>query len=228
MVKAFLPTFVVVALLGLTGGCLEFEQQFLILPDGSAEITLNYSLEEARLANLATGQAAIEELQGAKLPTGEPANLNWMFNEEAVRRFFTGEGIKLERYITYTRNDRKVVQAACTVKNLRKTLSSGKFGDFTLKKNPAGNWVFHMDLPVAENGATPDDARIRELKTLCRGMKLKLAVETPSELLASSGNPKVDGHQAVWLFEPARDDTFLRQPPAVEVIFSGAKLNWPE
>lgn len=209
-------------------GCVEFEQRLLILPDGSGEIAFTYSVEESQLNTLTHAQAAVESLQGRgqQAQNRTAAQLQWMFNTEVARQFFSGDGIKLERYLVFTRGERKVVQVLCAVKNMRQALATGRFGDFTLTRNADGNWVLGMELP--EGPEKVSDERVAQLKTLCKGLKLKLVIQTPTAITAKLGGGKAEDQRVEWDFDLDKDDTFLRSMRPIQVVFDGQKLNWAD
>ena len=200
----------------LAAGCIEFEQIMVIRGDGGGAITLHYTVDEQLLAAQADAQRAVEAAQTGAKVTSPLEQLNWIFNEEKARAWFSDDGIRVQRYVTGTRNGNRSVTVDCTVESFPKALATGKFGALTLVKTENGPFRLHADLP--QGAPVTDPARIERLKALTKGMKLQFIVQAPGRILTAPG-AETAGRTVRWTFDPAKDDSCLKNPPAIDLTY---------
>ncbi len=205
-----------VAALALAAGCVEFEEAFVIRADGGGAVTLHYSVDEQLLAAQADAQRVAEGAQAGAKVTSPAEQLNWILNEERARAWFTEEGVRLQRYTAASRNGRRTVTIECTVENFPKALASGKFGAFSIVKTEKGPFRLHADLP--QGAPVTDPAQLERLKALTKGMRLQFSVQAPGKILTAPG-AEVAGRTARWVFDPAKNDACLKNPPAIDLTY---------
>jgi hypothetical protein len=212
------------AALLFAAGCVEFDQTIVIDKSGSAVFTLSYSFDDTLMATFTSAQRVIEGWQkGQPLPAGDP--LFWLTSEEAAKTYFSGNGISLQKYRNQVREGRRLVHVTCAAKEVRAALATGKFGRFKLDRNEYGNYQLTADWAAESEPAEVPEEQVKRLRTLCRGMKLGLAIQTPTNILATSGE-KVRENAVLWRFDLERDDSFLRQLPPIRVVFRNRDLDW--
>jgi hypothetical protein len=101
-------------------------------------------------------------------------------------------------------------------------LATGKLGDLRLGKTAAGDWWLHgADAPERKGRKLSED-ELEKMRALCDDLWLKLVVETPTPVVRTTAKDK-GGREVTWLFDPGRDDSFLRERPQIEVVFEGSK-----
>jgi hypothetical protein len=207
----------------LAAGCLEFEQRIELRADGSAQIALNYAVDEGLAPAHAAAAASIGEWRGGA--GGTRPRPPWQLSEADARRHFSGDGMELERFATRTRNGRLRAEILCRATNARAALASGRAGVFDLAPAGDGNWRLRAVLPETPERPPLDDRRTEEIQALCRGLVLRLQVTVPTRIVAAPG-ATIDGKTATWVFDAAADPAFIRTPPRIEVVFSGSGLDW--
>ena len=212
------------AALLLTAGCVEFDQTIVIDKSGSAVISLSYTFDETLMATFASAQRVLEGWQTGQ-PVAAQDPLFWLTNEELAKSYFSGNGITLQKYRNQVNQGRRLVHVVCNATDIRKALATGKFGRFAIVRNEYGNYLFSADLGAAGEGAELPEEQVKRLRTLCRGLKLGLAVQTPTNILATSGEKAAD-NVVLWRFDLERDDTFLRKLPPIRVVFRNRDLDW--
>jgi hypothetical protein len=207
--------------LAFGAGCVHLDQEIHIEKGGSGKILYHYSVESAKLGTIADGQATIEEWQGFA-PASERKGLHWFFNEDAVRRYFSGTGMQVERFRPYSGRGRRHVEIRVTVDNAAEALATGKFGAFILEPTPAGTRRFRADLPgePAKEGDA-DVGELEKLRALCSGLRLGLRVVVPGKVLRTTA-PSKTRTSAEWLFDVEQDPAFLLAPPKIELEYRPA------
>ncbi|MEI8079177.1 MAG: hypothetical protein WCH61_06075, partial [bacterium] len=208
----------------LGAGCLELDQRVTINADGSGEAEFRYTVPERTLPVLASGQARVLELQGRPPAANAltPNRLYWFLSEEATRTWFAGTPLKLASYTTTTSDGQRLVAILVRATDMRKALNSGLLGDFKLTRTGIGDYTLAAQLPETEAApeTVPDAKRLKSLQDALQGMKLRLRLQTPTPIIATSApNPSI--MQATWEFEPARQPELFSHPPKIEVTFSG-------
>ena len=209
----------------LAAGCIDFQESIVIKRDGSGMIGLQYSIDEQLVNGFAEARKTVDEWQTG-VALAEKGKAVWMGGEGAARKYFAGDGITVNHYAAVTRDGRSTVQIVCDVADVQKALATGKFGNLILARNDQGDFDLRADLPPDPSGRPPvNDARSEQFKALTRGLKLAFRVQTPTQILSAAG-ATVKENRADWLFDAAADDSFLRKMPRIELVFSGAGLDW--
>ncbi|MDX9979455.1 MAG: hypothetical protein RBU25_05320 [Lentisphaeria bacterium] len=204
------------SLLGLlAAGCIHLEQRVQINPNGSGVVTYEYSVAEDVFATLAAGHLAIGSWQSPPA-----AGLSWFASERAVNEHFTAPEFEVQLYRASRRDGRRAVRIVVLAPNLQQALDTGKLGDFRLARTPEGNWRFASLPPGGPPAVKPSEAEVARLRALCDDLWLRLEVSTPGPVLATTAKDRRE-RQAVWLFDPATDDSFLRARPRIELVYQG-------
>ena len=208
----------VVALVLAGHGCVHLTQTIVIRPNGSGTVTYRYSVAEEHLANLATGRRVIEQWQGAA-PGAGVLRLNWILNEAAAERHFSGEGVKLKHYRIRSRNGRRVVDVVVYLADAAEALRSARFGDFDLSSLEAG--ITRLRATIAGTAEQPavSPAQLAELRALCAGLRLVLKVQVPGKIVETTAHT-VEGTTATWIFDAAGDPGFLAETPVIDLAFA--------
>ena len=208
----------IIVLLALWGaGCVELEQVMVIRADGGGAITLHYLIDSQLLAAQASAQKAVEGMQTGEVPADKTAEqLKWILNEEKARAYFSDDNIRLQRYSSVMNSGKQSVTIECTMDNVSKALTTGKFGTFSLIKTEAGPYRLHADLP--QGGEVSDPAKLERLRALTKGLKLQFAVQVPGKILTAPG-AEIAGRTARWTFNPAQNDACLKTPPAIDLTY---------
>lgn len=206
----------ILSLLGLlAAGCIHLEQRVQINPNGSGVVTYEYSVAEDVFAALAAGHLAIGSWQSPPA-----AGLSWFASERAVNEHFTAPEFEVQLYRTSRRDGRRAVRIVLLTPSLQRALDTGKLGDFRLARTPEGNWRFASQPPAGPAAAKPSEAEVARLRALCDDLWLRLEVSTPAPILDTTAKDRRE-RQAVWLFDPATDDSFLRARPRIELVYRG-------
>lgn len=201
----------------LTAGCLHLEQDIVWHADGRATVVTRYSVAEESLELLATGQRVIQGWQADRAPASAPA-LNWFFSRASADEFFQGKGIRLERHRVETRDGRRHVEVRVVAEDARRAFASGRFGDFALVTDAAGDQSLTARLVATpETAALTPEARVR-LRELCRGLRLVLSVTVPGQILSTTAH-RQDGQRATWVFDADADASFLERTPEIAITF---------
>lgn len=206
----------ILSLLGLlAAGCIHLEQRVQINPNGSGVVTYEYSVAEDVFAALAAGHLAVGSWQSPPA-----AGLSWFASERAVNEHFTAPEFEVQLYRVNRRDGRRVIRIVVLTPSLQRALDTGKLGDFRLARTPEGNWRFASQPPAGPAAAKPSEAEVARLRALCDDLWLRLEVSTPAPILDTTAKDRRE-RQAVWLFDPATDDSFLRVRPRIELVYRG-------
>lgn len=198
----------------LLGGCIHLEQRIQINPNGSGVITYDYSVAEETFGTVASGRMAIGSWQNPPV-----AGLDWFASERAVNEYFAGDQFEVQHYRISRKGGRRQVRIIVLAKDIQAALATGKIGDFRLDQTPEGNWRFHSAAP-AKPAKKLTDEELDKLRALCDDLWLRLVVATPYPIVEATTKDKEET-QATWLFDPAADDSFLRERPRIEVTYQG-------
>ncbi len=198
----------------LLGGCIHLEQRVQINPNGSGLITYDYSVAEETFGTVAAGKMAIGSWRNP--PVG---GLNWFASERAVNEYFAGDQFEVQYYRISRKGGRREVRIIVLAKDLQAALATGKIGDFRLEQTPEGNWRFHNAVPDKPAKKLTED-ELDRLRALCDDLWLRLVVVTPGPIVEATTKDKEET-QATWLFDPAADDSFLREHPRIDVTYQG-------
>ena len=227
------PLFVRAASLGigvllavLASGCVHLEQRVEIESDGTARVFYHYSVAEDAFETLQTAQRVVEHWQGRPPPASD-GQLNWFFSRDQAASHFSGNGLRLASFRDYTKVGRKHVELSVVAEDIFKALSSGKFGLFSLSRTEDGNWRLLADLATDPGPHELTEEQLTHLRALCDDLWLCLEVTAPTHILESTAS-EVRGSRAKWVFDPGNDESFLKQTPRIELVFSGKRLDWEE
>jgi hypothetical protein len=210
----FRSTFLLLPCL-LAAGCIHLEQRIQINPNGSGVVTYEYSVAEDTFGTLAAGQMAIGSWQSPAA-----GGLAWFASERAVSEYFADSGFQVQLYRASRREGRREVRIVILANDLQRALETGKLGDFRLERTPEGNWRFGGKPPAAATMKKPSEEEVARLRALCDDLWLRLEVTTPAPILTTTAKERRE-RQAVWLFDPGTDDSFLRERPRIEVVYQG-------
>ncbi len=212
-------------LLLFAAGCVDFEQQILINPDGSGEVEYKFVVAEGQLPLLKTARQVLDEWQGAEAPANRQtaAAAADPFSREAVRRAFEAPGVRLDEYASHAWQGRHIIRFSLKADDIAASLNAGRFGDLSLKPAGGGRLRFAADFIETDGDGKLTAAQRQELAAVCRGMRLKLAVRGPGRLLETTGK-RAAAQNAEWLFEADRNPDFLVRPPKVEAFFAVDKF----
>lgn len=204
------------SLLGLfAAGCIHLEQRVQINPNGSGVVTYEYAVAEDVFATLVAGRMAIGSWQSPPA-----AGLSWFASERAVNEHFAAPEFEVQLYRANRREGRRVIRIVVLAANLQRALETGKLGDFRLDRTPEGNWRFASKPPAGPITEKPSEEEVARLRALCDDLWLRLEVTTPRPILGTTAKDRRE-RQAVWLFDPATDDSFLRERPRIELVYQG-------
>ena len=210
----------------LCAGCVHLEQEILIDSDATAIFTYHYSVAADTFETVAAGRRVIEAWQGRQ-PRPEITDLNWFFNGTAAEQYFSGPGLKLERYRAYTKGGRRHVELEIAADDVRRALESGRFGEFALTQTDEGDFLFRADLVSEPEGAPLTPEQLDRLRALCDDLWLKLRVKVPTRIRETTAT-RSRRRSATWIFDSARNADFLERAPVIELSFSGKGLDWQQ
>lgn len=209
-------------------GCMEIEQAMVLGRDGSLTVHLEYSVDEVTLPALVEGQRLIEQWQGQQPATSHgKSGSRWILSPEGAASHFAGPGIELLAHRVRSVDGRRQVTVQCRARDGRRALADGLFGDFAVTKRAPGHFALRAELVQPADSRPNSEEAVRTLAALCRGLRIRLQVETPTDIVSTTG--KRDGRRRVaWEFhvQEGGEIEFLRRPPEIEVVFEGAGLSW--
>ena len=208
----------------LAPGCLHLRQQLQIHRDGSLTASYEYSVPAATLPTLRRGRGIIETWQGLA-PGADLSRLNWILNREAVARHFSGFGIELNTYRSYEKKGRHYVEINVRAAAAREALRSGRFGAFSLQRTESGDVLFSADVIRTPAAREPRPEELARLRELCDGLRLRLDVRVPTEILASTAT-ETSAQEHSWVFDPQVDPEILVRTPPIRLLFRGTGLDW--
>lgn len=209
------------------GGCLELEQTMTLDKDGTLAVRLEYTVDEPVLPALLEGRRLIDRWQRQADTDGDEATPGWLLSAEAAKKHFAGPGLRLVEHDVKSADGRRHVTVRCHAANGRRALNGGVFGDFSLARGETGDFVLRADLARPPDYAVNDSEAAAKLRALCRGLRIRLEIETPTPIVSTTG-AKSGRRRAVWDFrvEEGRDAPFLHRPPEIQVVFRGRGLRW--
>ncbi len=117
----------------------EYDEEVDLRLDGTATLSVNGSV------------AALVALRGISLDTGPAAPLD----RDAVRRFFTSDGVTVSRLGTSRRNGRRFVHITLAVKDVRRLHESRAFDWERIALARAGDQVVYTETIGAPSGTVP-------------------------------------------------------------------------
>gem|GEM_PF-1306532 len=208
----------------LSSGCLHLRQELQIHADGTLTAVHQYSVPAELLPSLRRSRGVIENWQGLD-PGPDLMRLNWFDNQAAVERHFSVSGVEVVDYRRYEQDGRYCVDITVKAANAWSALQSGLFGSFVLERTETGNVLFRADVIQPPLPQEPHPEQLQRLRELCRGLRLRLDVRVPTEVLETTAAASTAQLQT-WLFEPDRDPIILLQTPPVRLVFDGSGLDW--
>lgn len=222
-----LPQFLAAALPLLLGGCLELDQTMTLDKDGALAVRLEYTVDETVLPVLQEGRRLIDRWQGQADTGSDETGLGWLLSEEAAKKHFAGPGLRLVEHRVKPKGERRHVTVRCHATDGKRALNEGVFGDFSLSRAKTGDFVLRADLAASPDPVTRDGEAAAKLQALCRGLRIRLEIETPTPIVSTTGT-RSGTRRAVWEFrvEDGGDADFLRRPPDIQVVFRGEGLRW--
>lgn len=117
----------------------EYDEEIDLRLDGSATITVNGSVP------------ALVALRGLPLDTGPAAT----FDRDAIRRFFTADGVTVSRLGTSRRSGRRFVHLTLAVRDVRQLHATRAFGWERITLARAGDQVVYTATIGAPSGTAP-------------------------------------------------------------------------
>jgi hypothetical protein len=190
----------VILVVCLLGGCINYEETIELNSDGSGTMLMHYSMAQQLTAMMAMGG------QG-QTGSDKPPDFPFKIKEDEVKADLTAKGVKVQSFETKTENDQqhfyvKVSFDKITDLNQTKTFKEMPF-EWTKDGN---NVVFKQTLKGKKEAKTanPGDEMGKQMAQAMLGnATFKFEVKLPSKVLPkpdTNGNIAEDGRTVKWQF----------------------------
>jgi hypothetical protein len=219
------------------GGCFKVEQTITLEADGSGKQSLS----------LSCGDAILETVRGSAAAAGQgTADPLRFFDRDAVEKELVAAGLSAGSY-EHTRqrgvHEVRIGAAFPALAQLRKSpllggaatwvfLAGKRKGDVVLVLYPRGK-AAHEEAKERVKALAQQDAEVlralfEKRKLQIEGLSIKLAIDLPGDVVASSDNWRKTGDRQVTASIGASDvktieDLILLMAPRFEVTFDGSK-----
>ena len=220
------PLFISVTM--LVSGCLEMEQKITIREDGSAAVSLSYSIPEEDYRFFQEMQDLIQEQQTGTRPETAEERL-WMFNEEQARSHFNQSGMSLQSYEqgTNEQEGRRYASIVFNLDDLRESIQAGHIGNFMLEsadrteKEDREAHIFRFRMPAhvqEQQISRPRGEHAETLEKLLEKVEINIVVETPRPIISATG--EITNEDIVrWSLSPGEENDYFLRPPEIEVKY---------
>lgn len=222
MMRLLSMMLIVAGLMMAATGCLEMEQSIEIAKDGRMTVSYRYAMTPENRKLLGQAQGGVQSWQQDRTvgTSSSLTDLNWIFNEDQVKRFFSLQGMAVKDY--KLREDKAMHEVTFRVvcKDAMAALASGRFGPFEVRRRPDGqvaNGLTEIISTLEKPRRQVSDADWKKLCEACSGLKVKLSLNVPGEIIETDG--KKQEHGAAWSIESERDLEMLRKPPRFRLLY---------
>ena len=222
MMRLLSMILVMAGLMVAATGCLEMEQAIEIAKDGSMTVSYRYAMTPENHRLLGQAQAGVQSWQQDRTVSTSSTftDLNWIFNEDQVKRFFSLRGMAVKDYKTRLDKTRHEVSFRVVCQEATSALASGRFGPFEIRHRPDGtiaNGLVEIVSTLEKPRRQVSEADWKKLCEACSGLKAKLSLRVPGEIIETDGTKQE--HGAVWSIDNDQDLEMLRKPPRFRLLY---------
>jgi hypothetical protein len=192
---------------------------FALLITGCVEVEQEITLKNSNSGTFKIFVSMPIDIYDTFLKTDGKDSVTRFFDAAAGTAYFNNtEGFKVTGYRVFdNENDgRKYARIEGKLTDAEKALASGKLGDFEFKKGSGGVTRLALRVPKRQRPRTSSDND--QLAKVFEGVKLKLVLEVPGDIVKTSAAEKSDD-TAEWLFSPADNADFVSAFPDVYVEY---------
>lgn len=162
-------------------GCFEMEEKIVLGSDGSAVITLLYTIRDDQIP-------AVNAFLETTMPKVR------LFDEAAMKSVFNRKDLDLElrSYRKIKRDNTTTIQIIVLALNADKAFKSGLFGNITMERLEDKTRQLALTVPNV-----PNAGENKELVQLCKDIKVSLEIHTPSSIKNTTGT-KINQKTVAW------------------------------
>ncbi len=178
----------------LFSSCVQLDELIEINKNGSARISITYSIPADSIQLLKDSDMVLAELNNEKYDAEAPPRL---FDENKLNAHFKKiEGVEINSLRVNQKDGRLVTSINLQVNNFRKALRKGLLPYTSLQKERDG-YLFSAVYPF-------NLSKVKENKSLTSAleqMSISFKVKTPTPIIETTGK-KGDGNLVTWSFSP--------------------------
>ncbi|MDP6629666.1 MAG: hypothetical protein QGH42_09365 [Kiritimatiellia bacterium] len=229
------------ALLVLSAGCIDFTETLTLNDDGSGLIDITYSLPEETVTQI-TGMIKLADelasVSGEEPPGDSHGYLDLLLNpsEERIKRkveSYDIDGLAVKDMKVESRHGGRHVKFQLTFDRITDLAKTDFFADqgFTLSRIQGDNYRLlrkGIKAPSEQPIDLEDPQIVRMITPILGGFNATVGVKTPGRVLQANTTRR-SLRQAVWNFEFNRDPEDFRSfyTKDLEVVFDGSGLSLP-